>query len=119
MCSFECIDPVGITNNITATHLYRIAQEAVSNAIRHSEANQIVVSLAQVDNDVILEIRDNGVGIDAGLLDQANVSKRSSGFGLGIMDYRAELVGGTLHIGRQDNSGTIVRAVFPREVLND
>jgi PAS domain S-box-containing protein len=64
-CRFDCPLPVMAANNTTATHLYRIAQEAVNNALKHSQADEICISLNQNDDQIALEVSDNGVGIDA------------------------------------------------------
>ena len=63
-CIFDCQRPVRVDNNTTATHLYRIAQEAITNAARHGRAEQIVVSLRDVP-EISLQVRDDGVGLPA------------------------------------------------------
>jgi two-component system sensor kinase FixL len=100
-CQLNCPQPISINNNIVATHLYRIAQEAVTNAIKHGKANLIVIELRAVENRIELKVTDNGVGIP--------ISKTSgSGMGLHIMNYRARTIGGTLEIGRAPDGGTFV-----------
>jgi PAS domain S-box-containing protein len=74
---------------IIATHLYRIAQEAVNNALKHSGATNISIRLDGSDNEIDLKIQDDGVGITGG-------SARHSGMGLCIMDYRARSLGGAI-----------------------
>src|SRR5215475_4353530 len=64
-CSFECPTPVEIDNDNEATHLYRIAQEAVNNATRHAKASAIWIRLEQADGRLVLEVRDNGIGLQA------------------------------------------------------
>ncbi|QDU29258.1 Sensor protein FixL [Anatilimnocola aggregata] len=116
-CRFECPLPVMAANNTTATHLYRIAQEAVNNALRHSQADEICISLRQNDDQIVLEVSDNGVGIDAVDSRVATVRK-DRGMGLRTMQYRAGMIGGTLHIERRESGGTLVRCVslFPRVI---
>jgi signal transduction histidine kinase len=61
-CSFECPRPVLVENPTIATHLYRIAQEGIGNAIKHAQSKSIVVSLKQSDGELTLTIKDNGHG---------------------------------------------------------
>jgi signal transduction histidine kinase len=98
-CQFECPRPVSIQDNIVATHLYRIAQEAISNAARHGRANKIVVALSRTDKETTLRITDDGTGLPT-------TTARSDGMGLRIMKYRAEVIGASLTIGAAKNGGT-------------
>jgi len=96
----------------TATHLYRIAQEAVNNAGKHSGARRISIHLGRVPEGVLLEVRDDGKGV--GQLSASSSSSRSSGgMGLHIMKYRASVIGGELNI-LSEPSGTIVSCRVPR-----
>jgi len=63
-CEFSCPTTVPVANNSVATHLYRIAQEAVNNALRHGKASHLRVSLRSLSDGIELEIRDNGVGME-------------------------------------------------------
>lgn len=107
-CSFDCPLPVMAASNTTATHLYRIAQEAVNNALKHSQADQICISLRQNGGQIVLEVSDNGVGIDAAD-SRVAVTRKGRGMGLRTMQYRAGMIGGTLHIERRETGGTLVR----------
>jgi two-component system, chemotaxis family, CheB/CheR fusion protein len=113
-CRFDCPFPVAVANKTTATHLYRIAQEALNNALRHSRANQICISLSQVKDEIILEVSDNGIGFDPGFIDRTSVPGSIRCFGLEIMNYRAGMIGGTLRITRRDEGGMLVRCVVSR-----
>jgi PAS domain S-box-containing protein len=117
-CRFECAQPILAVDNTTATHLYRIAQEAVNNALRHSQASEICISLKQDQNQILLEVSDNGVGIDATTAENkrnhetdchANAHPKSRGMGLRTMLYRAGMICGTLQIERREAGGTLVR----------
>ena len=89
-----------------ATHLFRIAQEAVSNAMHHGGADEILIELAVGPQSSTLAIRDNGVGFAVdGTVDH-------SGMGLRIMRHRAAMFGGSLGIERTSGH-TIVTCVFP------
>jgi signal transduction histidine kinase len=83
-----------------ATHLYRIAQEAVHNAIKHGKARRIEIDLFRLGNDGILQIKDNGVGF-------LELDKAKPGcMGLKIMEYRAQMIGGSLAIEQRQGEGT-------------
>lgn len=109
-CRFDCPLPVMAANNTTATHLYRIAQEAVNNALKHSQADEIRISLWQNDDQIVLEVSDNGVGIDA-VVSRVATTRKDRGMGLRTMQYRAGMIGGTLHVERREAGGTLVRCV--------
>jgi PAS domain S-box-containing protein len=90
----------------TATHLYRIAQEALNNAMKHSGARNFSIRLSTREGALDLEIQDNGKGFDR--------SPRScSGMGLHIMDYRARSLGGELRI-QSDKQGTLISCHIPQ-----
>ena len=84
-----------------ALHLYRIAQEALSNAIRHSAASQVTVTLSEAEGRIRLRIADDGQGIHGS-------DPAGSGLGLRIMQYRAQLIGARLDIGRAARGGTAI-----------
>jgi PAS domain S-box-containing protein len=100
-CTFVSNLPVEVSDNTTATHLYRIAQEAVSNALKHSTAERIEISLEEHSRFITLKIFDDGSGFDQ---DQAV----GPGMGLRIMAYRAELIGASLAFGQSDAGGAEV-----------
>jgi PAS domain S-box-containing protein len=100
-CHFECPLPVSIHDNRVATHLYRIAQEAISNAARHGHARTIVVALDKTADEVTLRITDDGGGLPP-------AAARPDGMGLRIMKYRAEMLGALLTIDTTKGSGTSV-----------
>jgi PAS domain S-box-containing protein len=103
-CSFHCPTPVTITDRLTAAHLFNIAQGAFGNALRHSEADAIEVRLEQSDGQIILSVRDNGVGIP---------SSPRTGLGLRIMQNRARIIGGMLAVRRLQPTGTEVACILP------
>jgi two-component system CheB/CheR fusion protein len=91
-----------------AVHLYRIAQEAMSNAARHSHAHKITLELRLDGGTGVLQIRDDGVGF--------STDQKSGGLGLRTMQYRASAIQGTLSIDSQPGSGTVVTCSFPVSV---
>jgi len=86
--------------------LYRIAQEALTNACRHSQSKRIQVTLTQVDEEVQLEIRDWGIGFDRQQVAEGH-------FGLISIEQRVRLLGGRLSIDSVPDSGTSIRVVVP------
>ena len=95
-----------IIGEIAADHLYRIAHEAVTNAHRHSEANQIVIGLRMKDEDILLSVADDGKGIEGAWSDY-------SGLGLRLMSYRAALLGGTLRNTAAAGHGACIEVTVP------
>jgi signal transduction histidine kinase len=85
----------------TARHLYRIAQEAINNAIRHGRARSISISLEATKRATTLQVWDDGVGISAS-------APNGTGMGLSIMRYRARETGGELRIEEPKSGGTLV-----------
>jgi PAS domain S-box-containing protein len=105
-CQLVCNGPVHIADDATAVHLYRIAQEAVNNAVRHSSSKQIRIELGTITGAVTLSVHDDGVGLPA-------VSDgRGKGMGISVMQYRSRMIGATLEI-RTGASGTSVICTYP------
>jgi len=92
-----------------ATHLYRIAQEALTNAVRHSRASEVTIALEVIGGELQLRIDDTGRGFTHHPPDGA------TGLGLKIMRYRAEMLGGDLMIETCSNGGASVRCSCPLE----
>jgi signal transduction histidine kinase len=90
-CSFEHSQTGAVPSQETATHLYRIAQEAASNAIRHGHARTIVISLDSTSESFMLAVTDDGAGLPAD-------ARNKKGMGLRIMNYRADMIGATFDI---------------------
>jgi len=110
-CRFDCPVPVIVSDNSTATHLYRIAQEAVNNAIRHSHAGWICISLLQKGDELVLEVIDDGIGIDEAF-SRIALARKDHGMGLRTMRYRAGMIGGVLQIQRREPGGTRVKCAL-------
>ena len=104
-CRFESDESVALPDNTTASNFYRIAQEAVNNAIRHAQATEIELSLLNRRGSPCLEIKDNGIGFDV-TLTNGQLKKQKDRFGLRIMEYRANAIGGELRIDSQVGQGT-------------
>jgi signal transduction histidine kinase len=98
--------PILISDNETATHVYRIVQEAINNAVKHARADTITLILETDDREAIIEVRDNGRGLPEDVHQQ-------TGLGLRTMFHRCQLFGGSLDIYTHDEGGTRVRCCFP------
>ena len=96
-CRFP--EPVKIHDHHVANHLYRIAQEAVQNALKHARAKNISITLARPARGVVLTVKDDGAGLPHTL---------KKGMGLDSMRMRASLIGGRLEIRRRKHGGTAV-----------
>ena len=91
-CDFACRKPVLMSNNMVATHLYRIAQEAIGNAIKHGQAKSVTVSLYEAGGEVNLTISDSGCGF--------KLEKGDHGWH-GLADYGISLGVDRCHAARQ------------------
>jgi signal transduction histidine kinase len=111
-CAVVSPGPVEFLPPAVATHLYRIAQEAVSNAIKHGKAPEVQIRIESAGDRVILSVSDNGSGI-------ASPQPRARGMGLRIMDYRAGMIGGSLSIAKNPQSGTTVQCAVPASVSSE
>jgi signal transduction histidine kinase len=100
-CRFECDSPVLIHEPATAGHLYRIAQEAVGNAIKHGKARNILIRLDASEEGTVLSIKDDGIGLPEPL-------PENRGMGLRIMAHRAGMIGGMFKARRDETGGTLV-----------
>jgi PAS domain S-box-containing protein len=100
-CTLTCEEPVLLNDGAVATHLYRIIQEAVNNAIKHGQAHHISVVVARAGDTITVSVRDDGVGFPDAL-------PENKGIGLQTMRYRAALIGATLSILRVQTGGTRV-----------
>ena len=109
-CRFLAGKEVSIPDPAVTAHLFRIVQEAVNNAVRHSGARHITIRLTRSRDQVLLEVQDDGKGLPA---------RQPAGRGLGLrtMKYRAEIVGAQFDIQSGGGRGTVVscRLLRPRE----
>ena len=109
-CTFRSSVDESALDPPVSTALFRILQEALTNVARHSRARRVAVTLEHAGTDIVLEVRDEGVGITAA--DAASVRS----IGLAGMRERAQLVGGGFSISGAAGAGTTVRAQVPRRV---
>lgn len=100
-CEFVCDSAVLFPDTHAATHLYRIAQEAVNNALKHAQASAVVIHLSQSDAGVRLEVSDSGTGMPT-------TPKPNRGMGLQVMKHRASVMGAELEMKSKSGKGVTV-----------
>lgn len=98
-CRLECERTVEVHDNFTATRLFRIAKEAVHNAVKHADPGEIVIRLHDDGRELVLQITDDGIGLS---------DEVAEGNGIRIMRYRCQIIGATLDIGPGDTGGVVV-----------
>ena len=107
-CRFDSQGRVAVKDVVMATHLYRIAQEALANAVKHSRGSKVSIRLKGGASQLELTVEDDGAGLSAAK------RKKATGMGLHIMAYRARAIGGTLHLGPGPRGGMLVSCCIPR-----
>lgn len=107
-CQFRTMGDVQVPDPVMAQHLYRIAQEAVSNAMRHANATKIAVRLQGDEDGLVLEVTDDGKGI--------SVRTPTAGMGLRTMEYRTHLLEGALRVTPIPTGGTRILCRVPLHV---
>jgi signal transduction histidine kinase len=105
-CRFHADSLVHLGRPRDAIHIYRIAQEAVHNALKHGKAMKITISLSECDGVASLTVLDDGAGFAAPPEDH-------QGMGLSVMHYRAHVINGTCEVRADVEGGTIVACSFP------
>jgi two-component system, LuxR family, sensor kinase FixL len=107
-CELQCEPEIKITDHAVAVHLYRIAQEAATNAIKHGHARNIGLSLTSNNSRLILKVKDDGSGLPAAAL-------KGKGMGLRVMHHRARMIGATISLRPSKAGGLIVTCSLPRQ----
>ncbi len=102
-CELNSAGVVQMYDNAAAVHLYRIAQEAINNAIKHGQATKIILGFTSTNGQIILTIKDNGIGL------KAHGTQKPSGMGLRVMNYRAAMIGANVQVENPSDGGTLVR----------
>ena len=119
-CGFDCAEPILLQSHEAATHLHRIAQEALNNAVRHGKAGRVRIALAVGDGgatpreETYLTVADDGVGLPH--------PAPAAGVGMSTMRYRAEILGGRFDArrgnGPDGRPGTVVSVTFSRDLAD-
>jgi PAS domain S-box-containing protein len=104
-CRCDCSKRIYVRDRDVSVNLYRIAQEAVNNSLKHAQASHVVIGLRRRDNALVLFIRDDGAGFQP--------SKKRRGLGIHFMTYRAHVVNGKLSIDTQPGRGTTITCQVP------
>ena len=107
-CVFDCPKPVLVADNLIATHLYLIAQEAVHNAVKHARRQNIRISL-ESNHLLVLRVQDDGIGMPS------PADREPRRLGLRIMRNRAAIIGATLTIEPAEPAGTVVTCALARK----
>lgn len=110
-CVVRSKGTVEVKDPIAATHLYRITQEAINNALRHARPTQIVISLAKAANKKTLTIEDNGVGFAA-----QEAQRTAEGMGLRSIAYRAGMIDADVQVQSAPGSGTKIICTFAADL---
>jgi PAS domain S-box-containing protein len=105
-CQFHCPRAVELQDRDTATHLYRIAKEALNNALKHGHASRIVIGLESVPGELRLTVENDGASIGE------DPDAEASGIGVRIMQFRAGVIGAELKIEPVPDGGTRVTCIL-------
>jgi PAS domain S-box-containing protein len=108
-CDFHGEVVLAIVDPDAATQLYRIAQEAITNAVKHGRAKRITICLVEAGDQCELKVKDNGRGF-------ARTKATTAGMGLRIMKYRATMIGASLEVRSAAGRGTTVTCVFSKHL---
>lgn len=109
-CEFKCDPDIRIADNDVAVHLYRIAQEATTNAIKHGKATEILISFKVTTSGVVLRIQDNGCGLPKN-------GPRNTGMGVRVIQHRARMIGGTASTKPRAGGGVVVSCTCRKNIL--
>jgi PAS domain S-box-containing protein len=112
VCGADCSEQVFIHDHAVATHLYRIAQEAVLNTIKHSGPTQVLIKLDQEGNTIRLSVGDNGACVDEDTLREFNA-------GLNVIKFRANIAGARLKVEKNASGGTLVECAVQQDASEE
>lgn len=110
-CRFRCPRRVTVPSHDTAVHVYRIAQEAINNAITRGEASRITISLSARGEHATLSVRDNGRNLHRS-------NNQSDGIGIELMNHRARFIDGEFTMRSKNGSSTVAICTFPLRRTN-
>jgi two-component system sensor kinase FixL len=105
-CELQCEPDIQIPENAVVVHLYRIAQEAATNAVKHGRAKCILFSLASTGSHLILKIKDDGAGFPP-------ATPKAKGMGLRVMQHRARMIGAVIKFRQAKGKGVTVTCSWP------
>jgi two-component system CheB/CheR fusion protein len=105
-CRCQCPPSVQVSDESIALNIYRIAQEAVTNALKHARASEIIITVHRDDHVLVLSVKDDGTGM-------RSAARKKKTMGIHLMTYRADVCGGKLEIKSQPGRGTTVSCRVP------
>ncbi|MEX0770827.1 MAG: PAS domain S-box protein [Balneolaceae bacterium] len=105
-CTFKSSGKIQFEDPTNVTHLYRIAQESVSNAVKHGNASSVHIQLSGTDHHIRLKVRDNGNGFP-------DDWDEKGGLGVRIMQFRASLIGANLEVSDAEGGGALITCTLP------
>jgi two-component system CheB/CheR fusion protein len=111
-CRFQTDPGLQIQSSFVASHLFRLAQEGVSNALRHGHPSEVAIRLVRRGPNICLEVQDNGTGF-------RTRQPERNGMGLRSMRYRADVIGAQFSISTGNGGGTTVSCQIPARDLPD
>jgi signal transduction histidine kinase len=106
-CEFRGSETIAVKDPIAATHLYRITQEAINNALKHARPSKIIVSLEKAGKNTVLRIEDNGRGFTP-----QEAQQSGEGMGLQTIAYRAGMIDAALQVTSALGRGTKIVCTF-------
>lgn len=107
-CTINNKGNISIHNDMQGMHLYRIAQESISNAVKHGQASNIVIDLIKENGSLQLSIKDDGIGFA-----ESQKKNKKKGMGINIMRYRASILSGRIEIFETEDQQTKVACTIP------
>jgi two-component system sensor kinase FixL len=105
-CQFQCDTPIHLVDMTAATHLFRITQEALSNAIRHGKPRHVTISLTETQERLEVAVANDGIGLN-------EIPGGHAGMGMQSMRARARLLGGDLTVRAREGGGMVVACRIP------
>lgn len=108
-CVLRADPDVLVSDPLVAINLYRVAQEAINNAVKHSQARHLRIDLACVNDNHRLSVSDDGIGFDPERIEQG------PGLGMHSLRYRVSLLAGSLEIDRNTQGGTTIAVIYPAQ----
>jgi signal transduction histidine kinase len=105
-CKINCDEQIQLSDRTVQTHLFRLAQEAVNNSVKHGKAKNVQITLAKEGDKCVLSVSDDGVGFPQ------HSEVKLKGLGVRIMNYRAQKIGGELLVEPANPTGTVVKCTF-------
>jgi two-component system, chemotaxis family, CheB/CheR fusion protein len=105
-CRCECERGLRLSDETVALHIYRVAQEAANNALKHARASEIIIRLRKDDHHLVLSVTDDGIGM-------RSPTRKTKTMGIHMMKYRADVCGGKLEIESGRGRGTTVTCKVP------